>query len=315
MRKRLIKRLSMVLLLCMVFISVATACSSASKSEDLKSTSHQSESAAADQSTAVATEEAKADTDGAGSSKSAIGAGGEGPLSGSTDQRKLIYQANVTMEVKNYGKAQTELQNKIQLVGGYLLQFSDQKSDYELGGNFTFKVPANGFMDFMQQLGKMEHTKYERQLQGQDVTEEYVDLASRLKAKQVVEKRLLGFMDKAVNAGDLLKFSSQLAEVQEQIEQIQGRMRYLDQNVAYSTISLRLYQPIESTDPGLLAKDKTFTERMGITLEKSWDAVVTFFQGLILVLIAIFPFIIILLILAIPLLYYYRKQKRKKIDL
>ncbi len=167
----------------------------------------------------------------------------------------------------------------------------------------------------MKQLGQMEHTKYERQLQGQDVTEEYVDLASRLKAKQVVEKRLLGFMDKAVNAGDLLKFSSQLAEVQEQIEQIQGRMRYLDQNVAYSTVSLRLYQPIESTDPGLVTKDKPFTERMGITLQKSMDAVVVFFQGLVLVLIAIFPFIVILLIVGIPLLYYYRKQKRKKIDL
>ena len=312
----------MVLLLCMVFISIATACSSATKSDELQSASHQSNSASADQSAAVAPAEAKAetttanaDTIDAESAKSAIGAGGEGPIAGLTDQRKLIYQANVSMEVKNYGKAQTELQNKIQLAGGYLLQFSDQKSDYELGGNFTFKVPANGFMDFMKQLGQMEHTKYERQLEGQDVTEEYVDLASRLKAKQVVEKRLLGFMDKAVNAGDLLKFSSQLAEVQEQIEQIQGRMRYLDQNVAYSTISLRLYEPIEPTDPGLVTKDKAFTERMGITLQKSLDAVVVFFQGLTLVLIAIFPFIVILLIIGIPLLYYYRKQKRKKIDL
>jgi len=319
----------MVLLLCMVFISVATACSSASKSNELQSSSQESKTVAADRATAGgpadakaemaanadANTDAKTDTVDAESTKSAIGAGTDRPISASTDQRKLIYQANVTMEVKNYGKAQTELQNKIQLAGGYLLEFSDQKSDYELGGNFTFKVPANGFMDFMKQLGQMEHTKYERQLQGEDVTEEYVDLASRLKAKQVVEKRLLGFMDKAVNAGDLLEFSSSLAEVQEQIEQIQGRMRYLDQNVAYSTVSLRLYQPIEPTDPGLVTKDKAFTVRMGITLQKSLDAVVVFFQGLVLVLIAVFPFIVILLIVGIPLLYYYRKQKRKKIDL
>src|SRR5690606_567386 len=65
--------------------------------------------------------------------------------------RKLIYNANVTMEVAHYGDAQTELFNLISLSGGYLTSFSDNQSTYELGGTFVIKVPSNGFQSFLSQ--------------------------------------------------------------------------------------------------------------------------------------------------------------------
>ncbi len=143
----------MVLLLCMVFISVATGCSSASKSEDLKSSSLHSESTA-DQSTAAAPAESKAemaantdanaDTIDAESTKSALGAGADRSLSPSMDQRKLIYQANVTMEVKDYGKAQTELQNKIQLAGGICSSSQIRRATMSWEATLLLKYPRMG---------------------------------------------------------------------------------------------------------------------------------------------------------------------------
>ncbi len=81
---------------------------------------------------------------------------------------------------------------------------------------------------------------HQRNVSGSDVSEEYVDLESRLKSKRTVESRLLEFMQKATTTEDLLKISSDLARVQEEIEQITGRIKYLDNQVDYSTIIITI---------------------------------------------------------------------------
>lgn len=307
----------------MLLVMLITACGSANVAKDSAPADSLTVSNTADKadaktesSVAMDSEQAQASQEAPQSASVAPGTtSGEQQIDLESYQRKLIYKANVTIEVTDYAKAQRELQNRIQLAGGYLLQFADEKSTYELGGNFTVKVPQQGFMDFMKQIEKIDHKQFERNVEGQDVTEEYVDLEARLKAKQVVEKRLLGFMEKAANTGDLLKISSQLADVQEQIEQVQGRMRYLDQNVAYSTVSIRLYQPIENVDKPDEPTPIPFVDRMGKTLSSSVDGVIVFFQGFILVVIAILPVLIILAVIGIPVCYYLWKRKRKNLDI
>lgn len=98
------------------------------------------------------------------------------------------------------------------------------------------------------------------------MTEEYVDLFSRLKAKQVVEARLIAFMEKATKADDLVKFSDQLGKVQVEIEQLKGRMRYIDQSVACSTIELRLYQRLKDQSAALNSKEDSSL------MQRAWDA-------------------------------------------
>ncbi|MBB3109046.1 hypothetical protein FHS18_001098 [Paenibacillus phyllosphaerae] len=181
--------------------------------------------------------------------------------------RKLVYRANVAMQVEDYGAAQSQISNAITLSGGYIVKFSDQQTAHELGGTYTIKVPAKGFMSFLAGIENIEHKALEKSLQGTDVTEEYVDLEARLKARQVVEARLLSFMDKATKADDLLKFSTELGEVQTEIERIKGRMRYLDQNVAFSTVELRVYQ--QSVTPIQEAKEESgFGQRLSERMER-----------------------------------------------
>jgi Domain of unknown function (DUF4349) len=75
---------------------------------------------------------------------------------------------------------------------------------------------------------------------GEDVTEEFVDLEARLKSKKVVEKRLLSFMEQADKTKDLLDISDNLADVQEEIEQIIGRMNYLKNKADLATITIEI---------------------------------------------------------------------------
>jgi Domain of unknown function (DUF4349) len=223
--------------------------------------------------------------------------------------RKLIYTANMVMQVKDYAKAQTELRDLVAGSGGYILNFNESETKTEIGGTYTIKIAANGFVSLLDSIETINKAK-QRSVQGQDVTEEYVDLSSRLKAKELVEQRLLNFMAQATKSDDLLAFSQELGRVQEEIEQLKGRMRYLDQNVAFSTIELRMYQLIETKvldDPD----DKSFYSKIKDALNYSLQLLVTIVQGIIIIFTVILPFLLIACLFGIPIWYFIRKRKGK----
>jgi hypothetical protein len=225
--------------------------------------------------------------------------------------RKVIYKGNLTMEVPNYEAAQVEINNLVTLSGGYILQFAENQSTADQSGNYVIKVPASGFSSFIRDLEKIKTvSKIRRNIQGQDVSEEYVDLASRLKAKQVVEARLLSFMEKATKTDELLSFSNELGNVQEVIEQIKGRMRYLDQNVALATVEIRLYEHGAVKNNEKPIGDSTITKTKN-ALDGSLHALKVIAQGLIIFAAAMLPVLIVLAIIVIPLIYFIRKRARQ----
>ncbi|CAH0119566.1 hypothetical protein PAE9249_02070 [Paenibacillus sp. CECT 9249] len=310
---------------CLLLAALIAGCSSAGKSDsasDAGSAQYSStESLASDtkasmnkapQAEAPQALEAESGEYASDSAHSAAGMGTDAIAADEGFNRKLIYRADLSMEVEDYVKAQSELLNRVQLAGGYVLEFSDQKSLYELGGTFTVKVPSGGFMNFIQQLEQMKHLEFSRNLQANDVTEEYVDLEARLKAKQVVEARLLSFMEKAQKADDLVRFSSELGSVQEEIERIKGRMRYLEQNVAFSTVNLRLYQTLEDADQASIKSKKPFGERISSTLSTSWQWTVAFLQGIVLFVVGALPILVLLSIAAAVYWGVYRKKWKAK---
>lgn len=224
--------------------------------------------------------------------------------------RKLIYNANVVLEVEDYGDAQTKLFDMVTLAGGYMLNFNDMMSEYESGGTFVIKVPSKGFHPFVTKLEelKKEDTKAQRNIQGKDVTEEYVDIASRLKAKQVVEGRLLSFMEKAIDTKNLLQFSNELARVQEEIEAIKGRMRYIDQNVAFSTVEIRMYEKVGKALTVLAKKDNVLT-RAGDAMAGSGKALLAMFEGIFIVLAGALPILVVIGLVVALIWIIYRKTR------
>jgi hypothetical protein len=227
--------------------------------------------------------------------------------------RKLIYKANSVMPVKDYPAAQTQLRDLVALSGAYILQFSESTSSGEKGGNFTIKVAANGFVSLLDGLEKISPS-LQRNVQGQDVTEEYVDLSSRLKAKQVVETRLLAFMDKATKTDELLAFSNELSKVQGEIEQLKGRMRYLDQNVSYSTVELRMYQQTGSKSPFDPNKGSALSDRLQNAWIASLNVLAVVLQGILVFMAAALPILLLAAIVLIPAYYYKRRRNQRLVE-
>jgi hypothetical protein len=229
--------------------------------------------------------------------------------------KKLIYTANLVMQVKKYAEAQSEVRNLVSLSGGYIVEFSESQSTHEVGGTFVLKVPANGFSSLLEGIEQIKHESYQQSIKGQDVSEEYVDLESRLKVKGLMETQYIEFMKKATKTTELVSFANELGKIQEEIELIKGRMRYINNNVAYSTVEIRLYQQDGIVDPALVDEEKTpLFERANEALKGTIDVLTLLFQWIVVILFGAMPIILVGGVIWLVLWMARRKLRQQKIN-
>lgn len=229
-----------------------------------------------------------------------------------SELRKVIYNADLAVQVKNYETTVKEIQAEVEKKKGYIVDSNTYRDGEEgaLEGSVTVRIPENAFHSFIETVEKGSMKVMNRSISGQDVTEEFVDLESRLKSKQVVEKRLLDFMGKAEKTEDLLKISTDLANVQEEIEQLKGRMNYLQNQVDLATITIQIVEQSVSVphlqNEGLNTWDKTkkqFMDSVNFILAAG-SGLIVFFLGNIPV------FLVVGLVIALIVIFI-RKKKRK----
>jgi hypothetical protein len=155
--------------------------------------------------------------------------------------RLIIRTAEIRMRVASLDAAEAGLKAKVAELGGYILSAQRSGVDDTAVMQVTFRVPAESFdqaLATVQALAKVVITK---DLKGQDVTEEYVDLDAQLRNLEATRSRLLSFLDKAVKVDDALAVQRALTDIQGQIERIAGRIKYLRQSAALSTITVHLF--------------------------------------------------------------------------
>lgn len=247
----------------------------------------------------------------AGEMEEGIGAqAGIGPIADAAGgyNRKMIYTANVTMKVESFAEGEERVANAIFQTGGYIVQFADSQTNGRAGSTYVIKVPSSGFSSFLDELKQIPHLSFERQMEGNDVSEEYVDLEARLKANEALEARLLSFMDKATNSDDLVHISNEVARVQQTIEQIKGRMRYLDQNVAYSTVNLRLYEGAQEAEFEE-NEGASLGERLSAAMEGSARVLRAVGESLLTFLAALLPVLLVIAIVAVPAFFVVRRSR------
>lgn len=213
---------------------------------------------------------------------------------GMTDERKVIHQAQLELKVKNLEKAQMKIENKVAEYGGYVVESNVYREDEELvEGTITVRVPEAHFQDFLTDSEGEASEVVGRNVTGQDVTEQYVDLKARLKSKRAVEERLLAFMKDAEKTEDLLKISADLAVVQEEIEQLTGQIKYLENQTSYSTVNITLSQD-RIVVPGIDNKELNTWERTKKQLATSANLLLKAGSGIIVFIIGNLPILIIL---------------------
>ncbi|MDW7616351.1 DUF4349 domain-containing protein [Peribacillus simplex] len=211
-----------------------------------------------------------------------------------TNDRMVIHQAQLQLKVKNLEKTQMKIERKANEYGGYIVESNVYREDEErVEGTITVRIPEARFQDFLVVTEGQASEVVGRNVTGQDVTEQYVDLKARLKSKRAVEERLLAFMQDAKKTEDLLKISSDLAAVQEEIEQLTGQMKYLENQTSYSTVTITLSQE-RIVVPGIDNAKLDTWERTKKQLATSANLLLKAGSGIIVFIIGNLPILIVL---------------------
>lgn len=238
---------------------------------------------------------------------------GEVAPEGENNERKVMYNASVSLEVDDIGKSIDEVEKNVQELKGYVVEVNFSSNNEQDYGSITLRIPTESLTAFLDGLEEYSGKVIEKRVVGQDVTEEYVDLTSRLKAKRVVEERLLDLLSKAEKTEDLLKISHDLSIVQEEIEQVMGRMKYLDNKTEFAEVEMS-FTDVSIPIPDVKGNEELKTgEKIKKTFAASLNSITAFFSGLAVFLIGYSP-ILLLLAAASFLVYWGVRRYYKKRD-
>ena len=164
--------------------------------------------------------------------------------------RLLIWSAYLSVQVKNVSNAVSAAVAVAERQGGYVEQKSDNG---EQSARVTLRIPAQAFklaVASLEALGAVTH----RNVKGEDVTEQYIDVEARLKNKIVLRDRLKQLLEKAADVKDILAIETELSRVQADIDSMEGRLKSLKGQVEYASVTLNLERTPILGPLGLLFK-------------------------------------------------------------
>jgi len=190
----------------------------------------------------------------ASDSKVAYDASNTAPLA--DVERKIIKNADLSVVVKDPVQSMADITALAEQLKGYVVSSHIYQSTYGPNNitapqvNINIRIPADKLNDALEQIKNSAVEVQSENVSGQDVTDQYTDLKSRLKAKQAAEKKLLEILDKTEKSEDTLAVYTQVQQVQSDIEVLTGQINYIDQLAAMSSVNVNLIadvtvQPIE----------------------------------------------------------------------
>ena len=226
--------------------------------------------------------------------------------------RKIIRNAALTMEVNSTTEAQHRVTSIAESHGGFVVTSEAKQRDEAepskrtLDIKLVVRVPATHFGPALDEIRKLTTNLREENVTGQDVTEEFIDLEARIKTKRALELQFLDIMKQASKVADALEVQSQLAEVRTEIEQLEGRKRFIENRASLSTITVNLEAPrqiaVSSTGFG-----RSLREAVSDSLDLG-AGIILFLIRFVIVMIPVTLFV--LLPLGLVLRYLVRRAKR-----
>ncbi len=224
--------------------------------------------------------------------------------------RKIIRNADLKLETKSPEEAQQKITAIAENKNGFVIASTQKSTGSQVAGRdlvtMTIRIPSDKFEESLTEIRKTADRVVVETVTGQDVTEEFVDIQARLKTKKALEERFLEIMKQAKNVEDTLEVERQLADVRTEIERIEGRKRFLENQTSLSTITLELRTPA-----AIAASSEGFSYEVTEAFSDGFQAALSFILVLIRVLIALIPFLL-LFVLPIYLVWRYFRRRNNE---
>jgi hypothetical protein len=167
------------------------------------------------------------------------------PVQGSdivTVDRKIIKTGDVRFETGSLEDTRKTISESLTKYKGYVSNEGENNYGDRLEVNMNVRIPAEHFDIFLEEITRGIKRFDYRNIGTQDVTEEYIDIESRLNTKKELEKRYIEILSRAKTVTEMLEIERELNTVRADIESITGRLKYLQSQVAYSTLNINFYK-------------------------------------------------------------------------
>ncbi|MDR0427309.1 MAG: DUF4349 domain-containing protein [Dysgonamonadaceae bacterium] len=217
------------------------------------------------------------------------------------DLRKLIKEANLRFRTKDNQEAYSLIKNSLKGYGAYISEENTFNYSNRTGFDLTLRVPAERFDSLLNFIVANVNIKEldNKSTQIKDVTEEFIDIQARIKIKKESEQKLSDLLKQAKNLSETLEIQKQLTDLRADIESIEGRLKYLTDQVNYSTIRISFYENIKYS--------KRFFGDFWDALKDGWQV----FLHLITLLTYLWVVILVFFLIRWGYKYYKREYKEK----
>jgi hypothetical protein len=212
-------------------------------------------------------------------------------------EKKIIKTGRVSFETDDLTKTRDWVAGLIKNNGGNITSDREDKYGQRSGQNLTVRVPVAKFDKLITEISSGVKKLESKEVTASDVTEEFIDVEARLGAKKALENRYLELLKQAKNLNEMLQIEKQLTDIRGEIESIEGRLKYLQNQVAYSTLDIYFYQEMPKTI--------YLGSKLSNGFRNGWDNLILFFVGLV----NLWPFVLI----GAGLIWFFVRRKRKRI--
>jgi hypothetical protein len=202
--------------------------------------------------------------------------------------RMIVKNADVRLMVKDTDVAIDRATQIVGDAGGYIVSsrvwYQDYYSNNLKYAAITIGVPVDEFEHTLVRLRELAVRVVDETAAGDDVTEQYVDLQSQLTNLESTRARIQDFLKDAKTIDEALRINQELANIEAQIEQIKGRMNYLNDRSAYSTITINfepelpMLTPTPTATPAPTATPIPWNP--GATIDDATGTVTVLYQGI-----------------------------------
>lgn len=213
------------------------------------------------------------------------------------DERKIIKNGNISFETWDVKETESFIKQTVNELGGYISNDNVYISGDRITHSSVVRIPADRFDVLLQRISESA-TKIDRKnIDVQDVTEEYIDIEARIKTKKELENRYRELLKQARKVEEILAIEKESGTLRAEIESMEGRLKYLKNQIGFSTLSIEYYEITKSSFG--------FSTKFGRAMEKGWDWLLAFLIGVV----HLWPFILTGLV--IFLAYSFGKKRKK----
>lgn len=210
------------------------------------------------------------------------GTGGDGDAAVTVQERQVIRTGTVVVEVEDFERARSNITEATEGYGGYVSDTSQERREIDnqtwVRGAVVLRVSQSEFdalVDDAKGLGEVESVDTD----AQDVTGQIVDIQARLKNLRAERDRLRELYQQANTTEDVLAVQRELSDVQQEIERLDARLQSLQNQVAYSTLTVRLEEPRPT--PNRVAPDRWYDTPVLSAFLQSVDGVAVVARALV----------------------------------